>query len=74
MTKVLCYFGCGTEVDPTARKAWRRVTGWEHRSSTSTSRRGGSDISMREPTGEYACDACMMRKKHGLDPGQGSLL
>lgn len=72
--KILCFYGCGTEVDPESRTAWRRVTGWERKSFNTGARRGGSDISMREPTGELACDACMMRVKQGLNPQQGSLM
>jgi hypothetical protein len=72
--KTFCYFGCGTEVDPNMRGTWRQIIGWEHKSPKSSSRRGGSDISMREPTGQYACDQCMMRVKSGLSPQQGALL
>lgn len=72
--KIYCYYGCGREVDPTDRTVWRRITGWEHRSPMTSSRRGGSDISMREPTGEYACHACVSRVKAGLNPQQGALL
>lgn len=68
--KVLCFYGCGTEIDPTDRYVWRRVTGWEHRASTMGSRRGGSDITMREPTGEFACDTCVRRMKAGINPRQ----
>lgn len=74
MKKTLCYFGCGREVDLNTRKAWRRVVGWEHKSNNTGSRRGGSDISMREPTGEYACDPCMLRLKAGINPQQETLL
>ncbi|HSE45686.1 MAG TPA: hypothetical protein VLA89_10215 [Gemmatimonadales bacterium] len=67
---VPCYFGCGREVDPSNRMAWHRITGWERMSSKSSARRGGSDISMRERTGEYACDECIRRVKAGLSPLQ----
>lgn len=72
--KIYCYFGCGTEVDPSDRSIWRRVTGWEHRGPKQSGRRGGSDISMREPTGEFACTQCVSRLKAGLNPQQGSLM
>jgi hypothetical protein len=71
---IACYFGCGTQIDPNDRNAWRRVTGWEHRGLKSGARRGGSDISMREPTGEFACPKCVSRLKAGINPQQGSLM
>lgn len=71
---VKCFYGCGREVDPHDRLSWRRITGWEHKSPITSTRRGGSDISMREGTGEYACDPCMRRIKSGLSPQQGALL
>jgi len=72
--KFYCSFGCGTEVDPESRYAWREVHGWERRSSPTGTRRGGSDISMRKPTGKVACDGCIQRLKAGLSPQQGSLI
>lgn len=69
---VACYF-CGEKVDPNSRDVWRRVTGWEHKVMNAT-RKGGSDISMREPTGELACSACMIRVRQGLSPQQETLV
>lgn len=51
---------------------YRRVQGWERRSQ-GPSRRGGSDIVLREPTGEVACWACVERVRLGLAPTQETL-
>lgn len=69
---VPCHF-CGTKIVVTPR-TWRMVTGWERKALAYSSRAGGSDISFRTQTGDYACDTCMVRKKAGLDPLQESLL
>lgn len=68
-----CFF-CGDPVDPSSRAVWRRVAGWEHKSYKGGTRRGGSDISMREPTGELACDRCINLVKRGIDPKQERLI
>lgn len=73
MSGPTCFF-CGEPVDPTARTTWRRVRGWERKAPSSSTRAGGSDISMRESTGEVACDVCIVRVKTGVSPGQVSLL
>lgn len=66
---------CGTPLDPTSRYVWRRIQGWEKKSTgTAGSRRGGSDISCRELLEEVACDQCIMRLKRGVNPVQDSLL
>lgn len=67
---VRCVFD-GKEIDP--RTAYRRVTGWERKSALE-SRKGGSDIVLREPIEEYACGACITRLQAGIAVGQESLL
>lgn len=52
---------------------YRRVTGWE-RKAKSASRKGGSDIMLREPLDEYACSACIARLRAGINVGQESLV
>lgn len=68
-----CFF-CGEPVNPASRSVWRRVKGWERKAPSGSTRAGGSDISMREPTGEFACDICIVRLKSGVSPDQISLL
>jgi hypothetical protein len=65
---------CGTPVDPTSRYTWRRVQGWERKAHMSSTRRGGSDISLRETIEVYACDNCIRKLKSGISPGQDSLI
>lgn len=65
---------CRESVDPNDRAVWRRIQGWERKASSASSRAGGSDISMRETTGEFACALCITRLKTGITPGQTSLL
>jgi len=67
-----CFY-CGEPVDPFSRFTWRRVVGWE-RKATAVSRKSGSDIALREPRDEYACDVCISRLKLNVAPGQVSLL
>lgn len=54
-------------------QVWRRIIGWE-RKSEAPGRKGGSDIVLRERTGEMACHRCVFRLQHGLAPEQESLL
>lgn len=70
---ILCFF-CKKPVDPSARSTSRQMVGWEHKSLKTSSRRGGSDIQMREPTGEFAHETCISLVKRGINPEQGSLL
>jgi len=67
-----CFY-CGGQVDPLARSTWRRVVGWE-RKALAESRRGGSDIVLRESRDEYACPSCVTRLQAGLPVAQESLL
>lgn len=63
----------GHDVDPDARTTYRRVQGWEHK-ATMESRRGGSDITLREQLNEYACPRCIGRLKDGVNPDQDTLI
>ena len=53
--------------------AFRRVIGWE-RKANSSSRKGGSDITLREALDEYACASCITRLRAGLNVAQESLV
>ena len=64
---------CSEPVDPSHHTTWRRVTGWE-RKATAGSRRGGSDIVLREPRDEYACAGCIGLLQAGVILGQASLV
>jgi hypothetical protein len=65
---VRCFY-CGEPVDPQARTTWRRVTGWERKAAAS-SRRGGSDIALRQPLQEWACMHCVDRLQNGVNAAQ----
>lgn len=65
---------CGKPVDPGSRYTWHRVRGWERKAHASATRRGGSDIYLREAVEEFACDACIQKMKSGLSPAQDSLI
>jgi len=65
---------CETPVDPGSRYTWHRIQGWERKAHMSTTRRGGSDISLREPLPVYACDPCIQKLKSGVSPAQDSLI
>jgi hypothetical protein len=67
-----CHF-CGDPVDPLARDTYRRVTGWE-RKALAESRKGGSDILLREAVDEFAHGLCILRAKQGVAVGQATLL
>jgi len=64
---------CGDPVDPTSRFIWHRVVGWE-RKAQAGSRKSGSDIALREPRDEYACNACIASRKGRVSRAQESLL
>jgi hypothetical protein len=63
---------CKGEVDPQDRTAVQRVVGWERKGSSS-SRRGGSDILLRERREEFAHAVCVSMQQRGLNALQGSL-
>ena len=69
---VLCHFGCGARINPNDRHVWRAMHGWE-RKGVGETRRGGSDIALRTPISQFACDRCIERLKHGLAPAQETL-
>jgi hypothetical protein len=71
--RVQCAFGCGRDIDPDASSTYRRVIGWE-RKAVMESRRGGSDITLREALDVYACPTCIGRLKDGVNPMQAALL
>lgn len=64
---------CAAEINP--QTDYRRVLAWE-RKAQSASRRGGSDIVLREPTGVdlWSCMFCIERLKRGVSVEQESLL
>lgn len=63
---------CGSEFDEAV--AYRRVLGWERKARSDSSRKGGSDISLREYGDELACPICITRLKSGLNIAQESLV
>jgi hypothetical protein len=65
---------CGTPVDPTSRYVWTRIQGWEKKAYVSSTRKGGSDISLREHLEQYACEDCIRKLKRGVSPGQATLI
>jgi hypothetical protein len=67
-----CHF-CGEPVDPLARDTFRRVVGWEKK-ALAESRKGGSDIVLREPGAGFAHSRCITLVQQGVAIGQGSLL
>lgn len=67
---VVCAY-CEREVDDAT--AYRRVVGWE-RKAHSESRKGGSDIVLREQLDEFACSECVTRLRSGLHVGQEALV
>ena len=68
---VACAY-CGAEVDDAL--AYRRILGWERKAPGSTSRKGGSDITLREQLDEFACPECITRTRSGLNVAQESLV
>jgi hypothetical protein len=67
-----CHF-CGEPVDPLARDTYRRVVGWE-RKALAESRKGGSDIVLRESVADFAHSGCIALVQSGVSPKQVSLL
>jgi hypothetical protein len=67
---VTCFY-CGETV--AEANAYRRVTGWE-RKAAGASRKGGSDVTLREPTGEHACMWCVDRLRRGVNVSQEQML
>jgi len=69
---IACPF-CGKPIDPTSDRTWRRVEGWERKAPAASTRRGGSDIALREPLDEYAHDRCIQLAKAGVSAEQMTL-
>jgi hypothetical protein len=67
-----CFYGDHL-ADPDEPSTGRRVVGIEVK-AYDPSRRGGSDIIHREPTGEFVCGRCIERLRMGLSVHQDSLL
>lgn len=68
-----CHF-CGREINPDGPNTYRRIHGWERKASTWGSRKGGSDIALREPSEEVACGFCIDNLKNGRAANQGALI
>jgi len=71
VTLAVCAY-CKHPLDPQARTTYRRIVGWE-RKAFAGSRRGGSDIALRERRDVFACPSCIDRLQQGINPNQGSL-
>lgn len=71
MTERRCFY-CLDPVDPQSSFVWHRVIGWE-RKAVAKSRRSGSDIALREPRDEYACNACISRLRGGVPATQNTI-
>ena len=67
-----CVF-CQKPVNPDDPSVWHAVRGWE-RKAQATTRRGGSDIALREARDEFACDQCIWRQKARVNPTQEALI
>lgn len=68
MTCCHCHGASGAEPDH------RLIVGWERRSKSVT-RRGGSDVFLRQqhPSGQWACGPCVSKLRDGLSVGQETL-
>ena len=73
MAEPMCVY-CDCSVDPSANGTYTRVRGWERKGYSET-RRGGSDIVLREPVPDtFACQFCIDKLKAGVNVSQESLL
>lgn len=64
---------CGDSIDPHDPLTYTRVQGWERR-AIGASRRGGSDIVLRERLPEYAHGSCVEKARMGVSPEQQELI
>lgn len=65
---------CKREIDPDGPNVYRRVTGWEKKATGWTTRKGGSDIVLRQRGDEIACGFCIDNLRNGRPAQQGALL
>lgn len=73
MAEPVCIY-CGHTVEPSHHGTFARVIGWE-RKGYGDSRRGGSDIVLREPVPDmFACQFCIDKLKAGVNVAQETLL
>jgi hypothetical protein len=73
MADPVCVY-CKRDVDPNQPYVYQRTIGWEHKAFLA-SRRGGSDIVLREPVPDvFACQFCVDKLKAGVSVAQESLL
>ena len=73
MAEPMCVY-CHHGVDPSDPGVHQRVIGWE-RKAFGASRRGGSDIVLRENMVDvFACQFCIDKLKAGVNVSQESLL
>jgi hypothetical protein len=63
---------CGEPLD-SLRGVYQRVTGWE-RKAAAASRRGGSDIVLRQQLDEWACADCVHKLQAGVHVDQQALV
>lgn len=67
-----CAF-CEKPLQPDAHTTLQRVTAWEKK-SVLASRRGGSDLYLRERQNSFACLSCVEGQRRGVSPLQGALV
>ena len=73
MAEPVCVY-CHHSVDPSDPGVYQRVIGWE-RKAFAASRRGGSDIVLRENMVDtFACQFCVDKLKAGVNVSQETLL
>lgn len=70
---VQCVY-CNQQIDPESSFNYRRIIGWERKAVSTSSRRGGSDVALRERQNEFACGHCIAKLKRGVSSSQGALL
>ena len=61
---------CGRDNIPSYAHAYRRVTGYIRDRAGG----GANQLTLREETGELACDECISKAKSGISTAQRSLL
>lgn len=61
---------CGKDTIPTYAHAYRRVTGYVKDRSAG----GANQLTLRQETGELACEQCITRLRSGISTEQESLL